>query len=317
MKTLHWPYSMPSRASRSVSVCAWLLSLLLLCCDDQDNYLCAQQPVFSGPQVGEKLPPLPVKGLTGQVAGEPFDVLERVGKQPTLLIFFHDLTRPAFGMTRALAKFAESKSQAGLKTVVVFLTDDPTQTEKWAEILPKQMPATPVYGYSVDGQEGPGAYGLNRNVILTILVANEGVVTFNAALIQPQLQADGPSVLKAIVDVTGGGPVPGIEQLADARMAMDPARSAEPSQEAALVEMRELLRAVINRQATEDEVRKAAIAVDEFVAKHPAAKTELARIANTIANSDKLGNYGTAAAQEVIRQWAKSLPAPSAPLPKP
>jgi len=317
MKTWHWSPVSPNMALQGRLIRAWLLGSLIVCCVASSSKLSAQQPVFSGPQVGEKLSPLPVKGLTGEVAGEQFDVLQRVGKQPTLLIFFHELTRPAYGMARALAEFAESKSQTGLKTVVVFLTEDPTRTEKFAENLPKQMPKTPIYGYSVDGQEGPGAYGLNRTVTLTILVANEGVVTFNAALVQPQLQVDGPAVLQAIVDVTGGGPVPGIEQLSDARMAMNPAPTAEQSQEAALVSLRELLCVVINKQATEAEVRQAADAVDQFVAKHPAAKTELARIANTIANSDKLGNYGTAAAQQVIRKWAETLSAPDAKLPKP
>ena len=184
-----------------------------------------QEPVFSGPQVGEKLPPLPIKGLVGEWEGKRLDALEEIGDRPALIVFFHTLTRPAFGMTRGLVQFAASKQAAGMQTVVVFLTNDPTKTERWSEILPRQMPPGAIYGMSLEGIEGPGAYGLNRNVTLTILVAHEGKVTANAALAQPQLQADGPQIVQAIVDATGGGPVPAMSELEKGAMGMAPQRA--------------------------------------------------------------------------------------------
>ena len=42
--------------------------------------------------------------------------------------------------------------------------------------------------------------------------------------------------------------------------------------------------------------------------KNANAKKELARITNTIVNSGKLANYGTAAAQVVLKRWAKANP---------
>ncbi len=292
---------MTSKSVRSLFIALFVLSGAFV-----QTFVHGQEPIFSGPQVGEKLPQLPAKGLTGEQKGHPFEVLEKIENRPALLVFFHSLTRPAFGMTRALAKFAETKEEAGLQTFVIFLTDDPTATEKWSAILPKQMPSGPTYCISTDGIEGPGAYGLNRNMILTILVAKQGIVTANSALAQPQLQVDGPSILQAIVDATGGGSVPSIAELEQSQMAMNPnmrSRNAAPKQDDP--QFTALLRKVINKQADEATVKKAAADVEAYVAEHEFARAELARISTTIVGSDKLANYGTAAAQEILRQWAK------------
>lgn len=266
----------------------------------------AQAPIFSGPQPGEKLAALPVKGLVGEWSGKALDAREYIGNKPALVLFLHSLTRPAFGMTRGLVKFAESKKSAGLQTVVVFLTADPTETEKWAQILPKQMSAGPMYCYSTDGVEGPGSYGLNRNVILTVLIANHGTVEKNLALVQPQLQADGPEILQALVELTGGGKVPSVAELEQSGMGMRPVTSGASSESAAgQTQLRELLRVVIDKQADADSVKQAAARVEEYVKENAAARQELGMIANRILKADKLSNYGTSTAQDFIRDWSK------------
>lgn len=266
----------------------------------------AQDPIFSGPQAGEKLAALPVKGLVGEWSGKTLDAREFIGDKPALVFFFHSLTRPAYGMTRALAKFAESKKSAGLSTVVVFLTADPTETEKWAQILPKQMPAGPLYCYSTDGLEGPGSYGLNRNVILTVLIANKGIVEKNLALVQPQLQADGPEIVRTLVELTGGGEVPSIAELEQSSMGMRPAApGARDEAPAALAQLRELLRKVIDKQADTYSVNQAAARVEEYVKENAEARQELGMIANRILKANKLSNYGTSTAQDFIREWSK------------
>ena len=42
-----------------------------------------------------------------------------------------------------------------------------------------------VIGVSVDGLEGPGAYGLNKEMELTVIVAKDNIVTANFALLDP------------------------------------------------------------------------------------------------------------------------------------
>lgn len=194
---------------RALIGCALLLGCTSLACTRVA--MADDEPVFSGPQPGEVLPPLPVKIALGKHDGKDVDLVKDADSQPLLLIFFHARTRPAYGLTRKVMEFAATKADKGLHSSVVFLTDDPTETNKWLNLIHAQLPPGVTYAISHDGLEGPGAYGLNRNVTLTVLVGNEGKVTKNFALIQPQLQADGPKIMQAIADVTGGGEVPKIE----------------------------------------------------------------------------------------------------------
>jgi hypothetical protein len=62
---------------------------------------------------------------------------------------------------------------------------------------------------------------------------------------------------------------------------------------------------VIQLDATEDEVDKAAAALEAFLADNESAQKEVGRISNTIVDSGKLTNYGTPRAQEYLRKWAK------------
>jgi hypothetical protein len=273
--------------------------VLLLSCRAATS---ADDPVFSGPQIGETIPPFTAKGVFGDRAGNEFDLIEQADGKPVALIFVHARTRPAFGLTNSMMKYASSKD--GLTCGVVFLTDDSTSTADWMRRIKSYFPEGVAYGVSADGAEGPGSYGLNRNVTLTVLVGNKGKVTANFALVQPSLPADGPKILKAIVDVTGGGKVPTIAEIGGGRYAQDAGRNMRNMQQKD-PELATLLRAVINKQASEDDVSRAVSAVEKYVAEKPSARREIGQIATRIVNSDKLTNYGTEAAQRTLRSWAK------------
>ncbi|HSG70761.1 MAG TPA: hypothetical protein VLA12_10125 [Planctomycetaceae bacterium] len=270
----------------------------------------AEDPVFSGPQVGETLPSFKAKGVFGDSAGKEFDFIEQAKGKSVALIFVHARTRPAFGLTNTIMKFAAGKKKDGLESGVIFLTDDPTETAKWMNVVEQNFPKGITYGISTDGPEGPGAYGLNRNVTLTVLIGKAGKVTANYALVQPSLPQDGPKILKAIVDVTGGGEVPSIESLADPgyqnrqRMERNPA-AGRPNDE----KLVSLLRAVINKDATDEDVKAAAEAVEKYIAENETARRDLAQRINLIVNSDKLSNYGNKTAQEILTRWAKKYEA--------
>ena len=257
--------------------------------------------MFSGPQVGEKLPSLKVKGVFGDLAAKELDLVERADGKPVALVFFHARTRPAFGLTNTVMRYVASRSADGLTGGVIFLTDDPTSTENWLQIVERHFSKEIVYGISMDGLEGPGSYGLNRNVTLTVLVGKEGKVTANFALVQPSQQADGPKILKAIVDASGGGRVPTIAELGGARYTGQ-ARMMRGASDARLSS---LVRAVINKEASEADVKTAVAAVEKYVAENKSARDELGQIAGRVVNSGRLSNYGNAAAQQAIRQWAQ------------
>ena len=265
----------------------------------------AGDPVFSGPQIGEPLQKFAAERLIDD-EGEPLDFVGDVDRGPALLVFFHELTRPGFGLTNAITRYSNSKSDKGMKTCVIFLTDDHTKTKAWTKNVTKYLTKGVLYGYSTDGKEGPGIYGLNRNVKLTVLVANKGKVTANFAIGQPQLEVDGPKILKGITEVTGGGETPTIAQLSArsgrGAMQMDLGRKKDPK-------LATLLRGVINKQASEDEVKTAAKKVEAHIADSEIGKKELTRIVNTVVGSGKLANYGTPAAQEILKAWAKKFPA--------
>jgi hypothetical protein len=256
-----------------------------------------KEELFSGPQVGEKLPSFKVRGVLGN-EGKELDFVKQADGKPLVLVFVHDVNRPSIGMTRVLTSYTTSRAKDGLETGVVFLSDDATAAEERIKRIPLSD-ATPT-GVSMEGKEGPGSYGLNRKVTLTILVGKEGKVTANFALVQPSLQADLPKVLKEVVAVAGGK-VPKLEDIAGAPEMMRRDPKAGPN----LDELRGLIRPVIKLDAKPEEVDEAAAAVEKYVVKNEAARKEVGRIANTIINAGKLKDYGTPRAQEYLTKWAK------------
>ncbi|MBD3674803.1 MAG: hypothetical protein HUJ26_14895 [Planctomycetaceae bacterium] len=261
----------------------------------------AEDTIFSGPQPGEKLPGFTVKGVFGEHAGKEFDPIQIAGEKPVLIIFVHARTRPAFGLTNAVMKYAAQRKKDGLTSIMVWLTADATETEKWLKVVEKHMPDGVEIGYSPDGIEGPGAYGLNRNVTMTVLVGKENKTTANFALVQPSLQADGPLILKEIVAAVGSGEVPDISELGGPRYR---AMQRPNSKTDTVPNMRPVLSPLLNKEASKDEIDAAAKKVEEFAKNNPAAAKELGRITNTIINAGKLENYGTSVTQEYFKKWA-------------
>jgi hypothetical protein len=72
---------------------------------------------------------------------------------------------------------------------------------------------------SLDGLEGPGNYGLNRQCLLTVVVAKENRVAANFAFVQPGI-ADAPKVIDALAKVCGDTNPPTAEALSARRQAL-------------------------------------------------------------------------------------------------
>jgi hypothetical protein len=68
-----------------------------------------------------------------------------------------------------------------------------------------------------------------------------------------------------------------------------------------------MMREVINKQASDDQVRAAAARVEAYIAENEGARRELARIVTAVVNSGKIENYGTGTAQGILRQWKAKL----------
>lgn len=181
----------------------------------------ADDPVFSGPQVSEALTPFKALAFSGPRAGHEVEWPGEFAGKPTVLVFVHEITRPALQLIRPVDHYAAKWADLGLHGRVVWLTDDPAQTRQFLEraknSLNLKLPVVIAHG----GVEGPGNYGLNRNVTLTILVANAGKVTANFAIVQPN-ETDAPKVLAAVAKLVNK-PAPTPEEI-KAELGSGPAR---------------------------------------------------------------------------------------------
>ncbi|MFT5299767.1 MAG: hypothetical protein ACI87E_002453 [Mariniblastus sp.] len=361
----------------------------------------AQDEIFSGPQVGETIPSFQMKLGFGEKVGTKIDPIKESNGKPLVLIFVHKRSRPAFGLANSVMRYCNEFSKDKLTRGICFLTADPTDTQNWLGKTQRYFPKGSPVGYSTDGVEGPGEFGLNRNVELTVLIADDNQVVANFALIQPGAHVDGPKILAAIAKTMGSKEQPDINQYLpnnqaaqDTPIAIDPglmaqikklnAKQASTEQIGeALTEIETmvkdnkalqrqlgtilsrwvqtkridslgdashqtklnewakafspkmnrpasrgdrrmkpnetdrpkagqqdtkltgLLRSVIQKSNTDEQVDAAAKAIEAYVAANPAAAKELGRITNTVVNSDKLQNYGTAYCQARLTTWAK------------
>lgn len=173
--------------------------------------LTAEDPVYSGPQKGEKLASFKVTAVYDDDAGKEYDPIEVFKGKPTLLIFVHKVTRPGVALTRSLTAYAKSLSKQGASGGIVMLDDDRANAEQFLNRARQGLGFTVPVGVSVDGGEGPGAYGLNRNVELTILVAKDNVVTANFALVQPSV-SEAPQIAGELAKLVGQ-PTPKPEEI--------------------------------------------------------------------------------------------------------
>jgi hypothetical protein len=260
--------------------------------------------VYSGPQIGEAITSFQLRQVLSD--GKEIDVVEKAKGQPVLLLFVHEVTRPSIGLTRIVADYAATRSADGLHTAVVLLTPDATATETWMKNARHALPQKVPLGISIDGAEGPGAFGLNREVSLTVLVAKDNKVTANFALVQPSVQADGPKILEAIVAVLGGGKVPKIEDLAGSAAMRREGRPRAIDAD----ELRSLLRPVIQKDGSDEQIDKAAAAIDAAIAKNKALGNEIGQIAQRIIAAGKLENYGTPRSQVHLQRWAREFSTP-------
>ncbi|WP_146587863.1 hypothetical protein [Posidoniimonas polymericola] len=256
--------------------------------------------LFSGPQVGEELPPfeaLPAFGEAEKVA-----VLDGAMDGPVLLVFVHQVTRPSIGLTRLLMEYAATKQTTGLQSRLVFLTADPTDTKAFLQRARRALPRGVEPSISTEGIEGPGAYGLNRKITLTVLVASKGVVTANFPLVQPSIQADAPKIGYEIAKVLGGAEAPTLKEMGFDEQRMGMARRQQVPERDALY--RQYMAPVIQKTATPNDVVAAAKAVEEFAASTPWFKERVHRASKQITEGPRLTEYGTDKAQEYLKKWA-------------
>jgi hypothetical protein len=151
----------------------------------------------SGPAVGDKLTDAKVKGVLGAGEGKEFNLLDRAKKEPTVIVFVHKLTRPTF---RFLKEVDKASGDDKLNAHFVWLSGDVGKTEDYLKLAKNSLSFSTPVGICLDGATGPNGYGLNDQVDVTVLLARDGAVTSNFALVGPNETA-APKIVAAIVEL--------------------------------------------------------------------------------------------------------------------
>jgi len=163
-----------------------------------------EEPIFSGPQAGEKLPPFTVVGVRGEREGEELDPIEIAGDDLHLLVFGKVVT--TFG--RFLGQLAqqlsaiESASKRSWSMSFIVVNDDPVVALKKKEWVDRATPSDVLIGLSRDGADGPPSYGLDRNLTATVIVAMGGKVVHTLAFPQDVFYTE-PHILGAVASAMG------------------------------------------------------------------------------------------------------------------
>ena len=167
--------------------------------------------IFSGPQPGEKATPFEVRTLSAKGPGEKRNPIKAAAGRPVVLVFLYRLERSMVPLMRVVDEYGADQ-KARVNTEFIFLTDDPIRGDRSLPRVINSLKTRARAGYSVDGIEGPGNYGLNKDCLMTIVLARDRKVTANFALVQPGI-ADAPGVIAAMAKLTGDDKPPAAEVL--------------------------------------------------------------------------------------------------------
>jgi hypothetical protein len=171
----------------------------------------AADPIFSGPQPGARTSPFKVTAIGESEPWKERDPIAENGAGPIVLIFIHNLERSLVPLLRVMDEYVALRTNE-LKSEIIFLSADKIAGEQRLKAASNSLRLKSKMGLSLDGIEGPGNYGLNKDCLMTIIMAKEKTVTANFALVQPGI-ADAPKVIAAMAKVSGDTNPPPVESL--------------------------------------------------------------------------------------------------------
>ena len=170
-----------------------------------------KEKIFSGPQVGERVTEFKVTDVTGDAKGREWAVLDRHQGMPLTIVFVHGIERSIVPLLTTIDQYAHEKKDL-MGALVVFLSSDRVESEKRVPLVARSLQLRSPVALSVDGAEGPGNYGLNKQCLMTVVIAKDGKATANFALVQPGI-VDAPAIVAAMAQVCGDPRPPTAESL--------------------------------------------------------------------------------------------------------
>jgi hypothetical protein len=187
------------------------------------------EPVFSGPQPGEPITPFRVLEVSGPSPGGERDPVTEANGEPVALVFLHALERSFLPLLRVIDIYGASRSNR-IRTEVVFLPTDPIEGERRLRAAAGSLKLKARMGMSLDGEEGPGNYGLNKECMMTVVAARGNQVVTNFALIQPGI-ADAPAVIAGLAATCGDTSPPSVATLTEGMRGGERMREGAPMRE--------------------------------------------------------------------------------------
>ncbi len=186
-------------------------------------------------------------------------------------------------------------------------------------------------GISFDGKEGPGSYGLNREVMLTILVVHESKVAANFAIVSPnetdapRIKAAADEVLKASAPAPAGTPeelrsqvarlqeeVATLrEEVAALRLKVEQARPQGGPRRAEMERPKEdenlvnLCRRLIQPRASQEQIDEAVKDIEAYVASSDDLKKQYAGILGRVLDLKYGNELGQAAMRKQLEKYGK------------
>jgi hypothetical protein len=269
---------------------------------------------FSGPQPGEKTTAFKVLAIAGAAAGQERSPIGEPTAPPTALVFIHGVERSLVPLLRSIDTYGAS-NVARLRTELVFLHADRLAGEPRIKAAAGSLRLRSPVGLSLDGAEGPGNYGLNKDCLMTVLGIRSNVVVTNFALVQPGI-ADAPRIIAALAALCGDTNPPSAEVLLAAanagRMAPDRNRTNAPAGKdpfPGAVPTDDRLQGLLRRfiRPTNDNATADAILaeVKEYIAKDPELRKQAADGWTRVLHFGD--RYGTEYSRKIGTEFLRSL----------
>ena len=158
-----------------------------------------QDEQFSGPLPGEPIVGFEAVGMNGELRDEVRDYVADFAGATTVWCFIHEVSRATSRTIRALDAACVERKDAGLETLFVLLGKDQDETERYGLELPGLLEVQSPLAVSLDGHEGPGAWGLNREMSLTVIVTRGDITVASFPLLTTNA-TDVPHVMAAVDD---------------------------------------------------------------------------------------------------------------------
>jgi hypothetical protein len=138
----------------------------------------AGEPVASGPQPGDKVPgPFKPMNVTGPDAGQEECLYCKNGSKPVVMVFARELSPGVVALIKKLDATTAAKSDAGLASCVIVLTDATNlgpSLAKWAG--DEKIKSTILATYA---KAGPAKYAISPDAAVTVLLYAKQTVKAN------------------------------------------------------------------------------------------------------------------------------------------